>query len=89
MRAQRPAHLAKAIDAVAERLPFRDKYFDASMATVTVHQWAGLAAGLGEMRRVTRGPAILTFDGTVLDRFWLADYAPEVLTVEVRRYPHS
>jgi hypothetical protein len=88
MRAQRPPHLAKAIDAVAERLPFRDNSFDTSMATVTVHQWAGLAAGLGEMRRVTRGPVvILTFDGTALDRFWLVDYAPEVLAVEAQRYP--
>jgi|TARA_R100000049_G_C1932750_1_gene76610 ubiquinone/menaquinone biosynthesis C-methylase UbiE len=32
MRAQRPAQLARAIDAVAEDLPFEDKSFDASMA---------------------------------------------------------
>ncbi len=88
MRAQRPPHLSEAIDAVAERLPFPDRAFDASMATVTVHQWSDLAAGLGEMRRVTRGPiAILTFDGVALDRFWLTEYAPEVIAVEARRYP--
>jgi hypothetical protein len=70
MRAQRPAHLATAINAVAERLPFADAAFDASMATVTVHQWSDLAAGLAELRCVTRGPiAILTFDGSALDRF--------------------
>jgi ubiquinone/menaquinone biosynthesis C-methylase UbiE len=38
MRAQRPAHLPRAIDATAEALPFPDKAFDAAMATYTVHQ---------------------------------------------------
>src|SRR5919202_1100818 len=65
MRAQRPAHLSPAINAVAEHLPFAAGAFEASMATVTAHQWSDLAAGLAELRRVTRGPiAILTFDGS-------------------------
>jgi SAM-dependent methyltransferase len=72
MRAQRPAHLPAAIDAVAERLPYGDDSFDASMATFTVHQWPDLQAGLAEMRRVTRGPVlILSCDPLALDRFWL------------------
>ena len=88
MRGQRPRHLPRAIDAVAEALPFADRSFDASMATFTVHQWPDLAAGLAEMRRVTRGPVvILTCDPAALDRFWLASYAPEVIAVEARRYP--
>ncbi|ESX79410.1 class I SAM-dependent methyltransferase [Mesorhizobium sp. LSHC414A00] len=88
MRAQRPSNLPIAIDAVAERLPFPDLSFDASMATFTVHQWSDLKAGLGEMRRVTRGPAIvLTCDPDELSRFWLNEYAPEVITTEARRYP--
>jgi SAM-dependent methyltransferase len=88
MRAQRPAHLPSAIDATAEKLPFADGSFDASMATFTVHQWSDLAAGLAEMRRVTRGPVlILTGDPDELNRFWLVDYAPEVIAVEARRYP--
>ena len=88
MRAQREPHLAPAIDAVAERLPFDDNAVDAAMALVTVHQWRDLRAGLQEMRRVSRGPVIvLTFDGDALDRFWLADYAPELIAVERRRYP--
>src|SRR5262245_16272645 len=33
MREQRPAHLSPAINAVAEKLPFADLSFDASMAT--------------------------------------------------------
>ena len=33
------------------------------------------------------GPVvILTFDGDALDRFWLADYVPELLDAERRRY---
>jgi SAM-dependent methyltransferase len=89
MRAQRPLHLSRAIDATAERLPFVDDCFDASMATFTVHQWHDMAAGLAAMRRVTRGPVvILSCDPTLLDRFWLIEYAPEAIAVEAQRYPH-
>lgn len=88
MRAQRPAHLPRAIDATAEQLPFADQAFDAATATFTVHQWQDLRAGLAEMRRVTRGPVvILSCDPQALDRFWLNDYAPEAIAVEARRYP--
>jgi SAM-dependent methyltransferase len=88
MRAQRPPGHVPAIAAAAEDLPFDDGAFDAAMATITVHQWSDLARGLAELRRVTRGPVvILTFDGDALDRFWLAEYAPEQIAVERRRYP--
>jgi len=88
MRAQRPAHLAAAIDATAENLPFADRQFDAAMATFTVHQWTDLKAGLRELRRVTRGPVVvLTCDPAEVQRFWLNDYAPGVLATEARRYP--
>lgn len=88
MREQRPAHLAPAINAPAEALPFPDAHFDAAMATFTVHQWHDLERGLGEMRRVTRGPVVvLSCDPDALDRFWLHDYAPEVTQVEAARYP--
>jgi SAM-dependent methyltransferase len=88
MRAQRPPSLSPAIDAVAEALPFPDGQFEASMATFTVHQWKDLAAGLREMRRVTRGPlVILSCDPDLVRDFWLNDYAPEALAAEARRYP--
>jgi hypothetical protein len=59
------------------------------MATFTVHQWRDVHAGLREMRRVTKGPVvILTCDPTLVDEFWLNDYAAEVLKAEARRYPH-
>jgi SAM-dependent methyltransferase len=88
MRAQRPAHLSPAIDAVAEALPFADDAFDAAMTTFSVHQWSDLAAGLREMRRVTRGPVVLlTADPDLVRDFWLYEYAPLVLDTEGRRYP--
>lgn len=88
MRAQRPAHLAPAIHGVAEALPLDDQSVDAAMAMVTVHQWPDPEKGLCELQRVTRGPiVVLTFDGDALDRFWLAEYAPELIAAERRRYP--
>lgn len=88
MRAQRPAGLAPAVDATSDALPFADDSFGASMASVTVHQWPDLEAGLGEMRRVTSGPvAILTFDPTPPEPWWLIDYVPELFEVEARRMP--
>jgi SAM-dependent methyltransferase len=88
MRAQRPAGLAPAVDATAEDLPFPDGAFDAAMTTFSVHQWSDLRAGLREVRRVTRGPVvILTCDPRRLQRFWLNEYAPEVIDTEARRYP--
>jgi ubiquinone/menaquinone biosynthesis C-methylase UbiE len=87
MRAQRPTD-RPAIDAAAESLPFDDAMFDASMATFSVHQWTDVEAGLSEMRRVTRGPVvILSMDPTLVERFWLNDYAPEVMSTEASRYP--
>lgn len=88
MRAQRPPQLSAAVDAAAEDLPFADNAFDAAMATVTVHQWSDPDRGLRELRRVSRGPVVvLTFDGDALDRLWLAEYAPQLVAAERRRYP--
>jgi hypothetical protein len=88
MRAQRPAHLPEAVEAVAEHLPFEDDAFDAAMTTFSVHQWADTAAGLREMRRVTRGPVlVLTADPDLVRDFWLYAYAPLILDAEARRYP--
>lgn len=88
MRAQRPAQLAPAVDAVAEHLPLDDHAVDASMAMWTVHQWSDPDRGLRELRRVTRGPVVvLTGDPNALDRFWLNDYAPELIAAERRRCP--
>jgi DNA-binding transcriptional MerR regulator len=81
MRALRPPGSAPCVDAVAERLPFADRSFDAAMAVSTVHHWRDPIAGLREMRRVARRVVVLTFDaddGPRHHRFWLTrDYLPE------------
>ncbi|HVT65141.1 MAG TPA: methyltransferase domain-containing protein [Mycobacteriales bacterium] len=88
MRAQRPPHLTKAVDAIAEDLPFPDDSFDAAMATITVHQWRDIQRGLREMRRVTRGPrVILAFDIDTFAEFWMMRYIPEMVAVAKSRDP--
>jgi SAM-dependent methyltransferase len=88
MRSQRGPDRVPAIDATAQRLPLDDDSVDTAMASVTVHQWSGPEAGLRELRRVARGAVVvLTFDGDALDRFWLAEYAPELIGAERKRYP--
>lgn len=88
MRAQRAADAAPAIDGSAEDLPFEDDAFEAGMAMVTVHQWRDWRAGIRELRRVVRGPVVvLTFDPAAMTRFWLAEYGPDLLDREHRRFP--
>ena len=88
MLAQRRPQGSVAVQAVAGALPIGDGSVDASMATVTIHQWPDPVAGLAEMRRVTLGPVVvLTFDPTALDLLWLARYSPELYAAEARRYP--
>lgn len=88
MRAERPPERVRAIDATADALPFPDDHFDAAMASVTIHQWPDLEAGLREMRRVARGPVvILTFSPTVPEPWWQPVYVPELYEVEARRMP--
>lgn len=87
MRAQRPPG-REAIDATAETLAFADDAFDAAMSTLSVHQWPDLEGGLANVRRVTRDRVvILSVDPDGVEGFWLADYAPEVMSTEARRFP--
>jgi SAM-dependent methyltransferase len=73
--------------AVAERLPFPDGGFDASLAQLVVHFMASPLEGLGEMARVTRHGGVVAacvWDHAggegALSRFWEAarDLDPEV-----------
>jgi SAM-dependent methyltransferase len=87
MRAQRPAGAAPALIGTADSLPFDDGAFDAAMAILTVHHWPDRVRGLGEMRRVATGPVVvMTFDPDAKTEFWLSDYAPEFVEIEMRRY---
>ncbi|HEX8443599.1 MAG TPA: methyltransferase domain-containing protein [Allosphingosinicella sp.] len=84
---QRPPSAAKIVQGRAEALPFESGSFDASMAILTVHHWSGQAKGLQEMRRVTRGPiVILTYDPSFRG-LWLADYFPELVTLDEAQMP--
>lgn len=79
-----------AINATADSLPFDDSSFDASMAMVTIHHWPDIEKGLREMKRVTRKKVIImTFDPESLDNFWNAEYFPEVIEIERKRYPKN
>jgi SAM-dependent methyltransferase len=72
------------VRAVADRLPFADDAFDAAMAVLTVHHWPDPAAGLAEVRRVTRGPVVvLTFDRQVHAQQWLVtEYLPSMAELD-------
>ena len=84
---QRPPNAAPVVQGTAEALPFADNSFDAAMAVLTVHHWSDQALGLREMRRVARGPiVILTFDPDFSD-YWLADYVPELVTLDAGQMP--
>jgi SAM-dependent methyltransferase len=84
---QRPVSAAHVVRARAEQLPFDDGGFEASMAVLTVHHWSDKAAGLKEMRRVTRGRiVILTYDPSFRG-FWLADYIPALVALDEAQMP--
>lgn len=84
---QRPASAASVVQGRAEDLPFDDDSFEASMAILTVHHWSDQARGLGEMRRVTRGPVVvLTYD-PAFRGFWLADYIPQLVALDEAQMP--
>ena len=84
---QRPLPAASVVQGWAEALPFTDDAFDAAMAVNTVHHWADKAAGLAEMRRVTRGRIVLlTFD-PMHRGGWLLDYFPRLATLDDAQMP--
>jgi len=89
MRSQRMANgRSPAVNAFGDQLPFDDQAFDAVTAFVTIHHWPDIQKGLLELKRVAREKVILmTFDPEALDRFWNAEYFPEVIEVERQRYP--
>lgn len=85
---QRAADAAPAVRARAEQLPFRDRAFDAAMATLTIHHWADAARGLAEMRRVARERvAILTWDPGHAGWWLVRDYFPEIPVMDRAVFP--
>jgi SAM-dependent methyltransferase len=87
MRAQRATDAAPAIAARAESLPLDDDAVDAAMACVTIHHWDNAAAGLAELRRVSRGPVVVfTFELRDLPA-WQHEFLREGLVKEIPRFP--
>lgn len=84
---QRPDGAAPVVQASAEDLPFEAGSFDAAMAVLTVHHWHDKARGLGELRRVAKGPVvILTYDPGFRD-FWLLEYFPGLAALDEGQMP--
>jgi SAM-dependent methyltransferase len=80
MLEQRAAGAAPAVQAVAERLPFPDRTFDAALAVLTVHHWSDIERGLREMQRVAPRQVVFYFEPAWSSSLWLVtDYFPEIL----------
>ena len=84
---QRPPGASPAVRASAASLPFPDHCFDASLAVLTIHHWPDPGRGLEELARTARGKVVLlTFD-TSVGGFWLHDYFPAILELDLRAMP--
>ena len=78
----------RAVQAIAEALPFPDRAFDAAMGVLTIHHWSDQLRGLEEATRVARDRvAFLTFD-TSVEGFWLTeDYFPAIARLDREQLP--
>jgi hypothetical protein len=57
------------------------------MACVTIHHWESAEKGLGELRRVSRGPVVVfTFELEALPA-WQLEYLREGIAKELPRFP--
>jgi len=86
MLRQRDAHAAPAVLARAEALPFAGSAFDAALASLTVHHWDDVEAGLREMARVARLQVVFFFEPSWTPVAWIVnDYLPEILELGTER----
>lgn len=74
---QREGRSPLVVRATAEGLPFAERAFDVGMALLTVHHWPDPAAGLRELRRVSRRQVVFYFEPLDVHGFWALDYFPE------------
>lgn len=79
----------RAVQGVAERLPFSDRSFDISLATFTVHHWTDIPAGLLELGRVSARQVILFHDRALSPCYWIDDYFPEILDLPTEQHPDA
>ncbi|MGA9668896.1 MAG: class I SAM-dependent methyltransferase, partial [Terracidiphilus sp.] len=78
---QRSRGSALCIRGTAEQLPLEDRSFDGTLASLTIHHWDDVEAGLIEMQRVARKKVVLfTWDPESESDFWLTrGYFPAML----------
>ena len=73
----------------AERLPFRDGWFDRVTMSLVLHLLDRTSA-LSEARRVVQGDgriAISTFHPDHFDSYWLNPYFPSIRAIDMIRFP--
>lgn len=88
MLRQRSVSAAPAVQASADRLPFRSDACDAALAVLTIHHWPDPQRGLAEMRRVARDRVVvLTWDPDQSGFWLLRDYFPEILEIDRKIFP--
>jgi SAM-dependent methyltransferase len=76
--------------AAAERLPFKDAWFDAAHAHLVVHLLPDRGRALGEMARVLSAGGrlvIVTFELDHFERFFLNPYFPSIPAIDRERFP--
>jgi SAM-dependent methyltransferase len=85
---QRAPGAAPAIRASAERLPLKDRSFDAALAILTIHHWLDRARGLAELRRVARERVVVLIWDSDHPGFWLVQaYFPEIVEIDRATFP--
>jgi SAM-dependent methyltransferase len=85
MVAQRQGRSALVVRGVAEALPFADGAFEAALAVLTVHHWHDRAAGLREMRRVSRRQVVFFFEPLESHGYWALEYFPGAVDLPFER----
>lgn len=76
--------------ASAEELPFKDEFFGASLATLTIHHWKNLEKAFAETRRVLKNGCnfvIFTAYPEQMENYWLNHYFPQMLKDSITVMP--
>src|SRR5262245_39501237 len=85
---QRSAGSAPIVQASATKLPFRDDWFAAALAVLTVHHWPDRNRGLDELGRVARRRVVVVTWDPASSGFWLVDdYFAELVAIDRRIFP--
>jgi SAM-dependent methyltransferase len=84
---QRRASAMPAVRASAEKLPFADGAFGASLAVLTIHHWSDWRAGLLEMVRVSRRRVVLFTWDPASENSWINEYFPRLVDSDRLRFP--